>query len=301
MPAVSSMMEKLAAAGFEVVWLGNGLNAAHSRVHCHVASTADHDLLSRVRYYKTDSVTGQAMWPEVCELAGLPGLIKNKQVALVGSFYEDVKRLPDLLKSMANIPEIKIVVLHLHQPLLEFSPSSIEGWSGCFAQLTHAGYVMAMVQKAGATTEVAKVIEKRKQKHNGKRMAVTPELSVSDEFAGLHPVRHDAENPKVQAALDVLAPNPTALQFVDASKKRPHPSTDPPRPSKTSKVLVASPDFGVRHLTGNDFLKLKGFPSGSINMSVLTDSQQQSLVGKSPHHSEVHFCIYLATSLTKMP
>ncbi len=295
------MMEKLAAAGFEVVWFGNGLNAAHCQVHCHVASTADHDLLSRVRYYKTDSVTGQAMWPEVYELADLPGSIKNKQVALIGSFYEDVKRLPDLLKSMAKIPEIKIVVLHLHQPLLEFSPSSIEGWSGCFAQLTNAGYVMAMVQKAGATSDVAKVIEKRKQKRNGKEMTVTPELSVGDEFAGLRPVDAEDSDPKVKRALDVLAPNPTALQFVDASKKRPHPSTDPPRPSKTSKVLAASPDFGVRLLCGNDFLKLKGYKSGSINMSVLTDSQQLCLVGKSPNHSEVHFCICLATSLTKMP
>ena len=87
---------------------------------------------------------------------------------------------------------------------------------------------------------------------------------------------------------------------MDANKKRPCASDEAPGPSKTSKILMSSPDLeGVHAMTGNDFLKLLGYSTGSINFTVLTDSHQMSVCGKSMKFATASFCVRAAVALRK--
>ncbi|CAL1135637.1 unnamed protein product [Cladocopium goreaui] len=257
---------------FERVWLGCGLNAALAGLQVVFScAVADMDVLSRVMYLKD----GKAAWPKVLDLEAFAKTSMQK-VAALGNWTEKLDALPGTIDALAKIDSLKVIVLQCLEPLLDFNPSAISNWSGAWTEAS-SGYILSMVRKPSCTTDVAKITSKLVGAYM-KRGSAPPTLSTADPFAGL--VKVNLSEPKWKGVLPPTLGD-GVVRFVNTGKKRPHWSAETPRPSKTSKVLVASPEFeGPRLLTGNDFLKLMGYKN-SVNITLLTDSQQQALLGKS--------------------
>lgn len=148
------------------------------------------------------------------------------------------------------------------------------------------------------TSDFAGAIDKKIAKSSAQNEPSSVTLSLDDPYGGLAPAKLDKDK-KVKEAAEMLKEQ-SARHFVDAGKKRPRVSLEMPQPSKSSKLLVASPEInGARLLSPNDILKLLGYQSGMANITLLTECQQMSVLGKSVPHATGVLLVQLATVLRK--
>ena len=213
--------------------------------------------------------------PSMVLLNELSGVLGPK-VALIGSWAEKMSGFGEALELMAAQAEVKIIVLHTKDAVLDFVFP--QGWCGAWVGIKPFGFIVSCVRSCALSS--SEMSSKLKDLVGKKWKEPKPvALNVDDPFSLLSEVSGEDEA-KVKDVLEKKEQT-EKTQFVDVSKKRPRASDEMPLPGKSSRIVMTCPELDVpKLLGGSDVLTAMGYKSGSVNVTLLTPGQQLVVCGK---------------------